>query len=121
MDDPSTEAVVTFVRQVEIFKKANLCPYINYIGVVGSLQPPVADTSAAKKRLEDRLAEFVGKGGELVKILPESTFFKNSVHFKNAVSNGGIAYIVMGNAAPEREVKERVIELADYVKKEMKL
>lgn len=122
MDDPSTEAVATFVRQVEIFKKANVCPYINYIGVVGSLQPPVADTGLAKQRLEDRLAEFVGDGGDrLVKILPETTFFKNSVHFKNAVSNGGIAYIVMGNAAPEREVKDRVIALATHVRTEMKL
>jgi cellulose biosynthesis protein BcsQ len=123
MDGPSGEAVITFVRQVENFKSAGLCPHIQYIGVVGSLQPPVGDIGPAMKRISDRLADFrqEATGRKLVDILDPTTFFPTSTHFRNAVSNGGIAYIVMKNSEGERDVKERIVALADHVRREMKL
>lgn len=120
LDDPSAEAVVTFVREVERFKKANICPYIRYIGVAGSMEPPVGSVEGAIKRLGDRLKEIEYANGSIA-MLPEETFLPRSVHFMNAVSKGGIAYLVMGNAQAERPVKERIAELADLVRKEMRL
>lgn len=120
LDDPSAEAVVTFVREVERFKKANICPYIKYIGVAGSMEPPVGSVEGAIKRLGDRLKEIEYAGGGIA-MLPEETFLPRSVHFMNAVSRGGIAYTVMGNAQAERPVKERIANLANFVRKEMKL
>lgn len=123
MDDPSNEAVVTFVRQVENFKKAQLCPYLKYVGVSGSLQPPVGIITGAMKRLDDRLNDVrdAGTGQKVVEILDPSMFFPTSTYFRNAVSNGGIAYIVMGNGAGAAPVKASIQALADHVRREMKL
>ena len=122
MDDPSAEAVVTFVRQVETFKTAGVCPFIQYIGVVGSLRRP-GKIDGALKRLTERLAEFQkpNGGGPLINVLPEEMYLPQSAHFANAVSEGGIAYIVMGNDAAERLVKDKINALAEYVRKVMKL
>lgn len=122
MDEPSSEAVITFVRQVEAFKKAKLCPYIQYIGVVGSLQPN-GNIDVTMQRLSDRLSDSIENGGAggVVKILSEDTFFPTSRFFRNAVTNGGIAYLCMGNSADEAKVKARIEALADHVAREMKL
>lgn len=121
LDDPSAEAVKTFVREVERFRKAKLCPYIKYIGIAGSMEPPVGNIEGALKRLKDRLQEVRSDGDPPVGILPENTFLPRSAHFMNAVSQGGIAYVVMGNAQAELAVKARIRALADLVKQEMKL
>lgn len=120
LDDPSTEAVVTFVREVERFKKANICPYIKYIGVAGSMEPPVGSVEGAIKRLGDRLKEIEYANGS-IGMLPEDTFLRRAAAFMNAVSNGGIAYIVMGNSQNDKSVKERIANLANFVRKEMRL
>ena len=123
MDDPSTEAVVTFVRQVENFRNANLCPNLRYIGVAGAKQPPVANIGGPMARLRTKLDDFrdTEVAQPLVKILPEETFFPNNIRFANAVSLGGIAYIVMGNAANDQPVRGSIEALADLVKTEMRL
>jgi cellulose biosynthesis protein BcsQ len=123
MDAPSTEAVVSFVRQVEAFKKGNLCPSIEYIGVAVSLQRPNVDIEFPLKDLEARLKEFQKPygGGDLVSILTKDTFLPLSTRFSNAVSEGGIAYTVMGNDEDDRKVKDKIKALADHVRKEMNL
>lgn len=123
MDDPSNEAVVSFVRQVETFKRAKICPYIEYIGVAVSLRRPNVDIELPLKRLEAKLKEFQkpNGGGALVSILAKDTFLPLSTRFSNAVSEGGIAYTVMGNDEDDKKVKANIIALADYVRKEMQL
>lgn len=123
MDLPSGEAVITFARQVQNFKGAGVCPHIKMVGVVGSLQPPVGDIAPAMMRINDRLNDVrdAETGRKVVDILDPKTFFPTSTHFRNAVSNGGIAYVAMGNSAGEREVKEKIIALADHLKREMNL
>lgn len=123
MDEPSTEAVVTFVRQVETFRKVNLCPYIKYVGVVGALKAGPDNIEAAQQRLKDRLGDPLENGGagSVVKLLPEKTYIPRSKYFRKAVSSGGIAYITMGNSADAKEVKDAIVALADHVKQEMKL
>ena len=123
MDLPSGEAVITFTRQVQNFKSAGVCPHIKFVGVVGSLQPPVGNIDPAMKRINDRLNDVRDgeTGKKVVEILDPQTFFPTSTHFRNAVSNGGIAYVVMGNDASERQVKEKIVALADHVKREMNL
>ena len=39
MDGLSTEAVSTFINEVENLKQGQLCPYIRYAGIVGSMTP----------------------------------------------------------------------------------
>lgn len=123
LDDPSAEAVVSFVRQIETFKTENICPYIEYLGVVGSIGLTTQNTQGPQERLSDRLNAPVNAGGagNATKLLPEKLFLQRSAHFSHAVGEGGIAYIVMRNSEDERKIKDRIRALADYIKEEMKL
>lgn len=123
LDDPSNEAVVTFVRNVENFKKAGLCPHIKYIGVVGSIGLTHEDTELSKQRLIDRLNDSWDKNGAngVTGLLPENTFLPRSKFFRNAVASGGIAYLTMGNSQEALGVKRAIHSLVDQVKREMRL
>ena len=123
MDEPSTEAVVTFAKQIETFRKADLCPYIKYIGVVGSLGLRTLNVDGVLQRLRDRLASIGDpqQPGSCLQILPKETFLYRSRYFQTAVSEGGIAYNNMGNAEAARQEKDTIVALADHVKQEMRL
>ena len=123
LDDPSAEAVVSFVRQIETFKNECICEYIEYLGVVGSIGLTTQNTKGPQKRLSDRLNAPVNAGGagNATQLLPEKLFLPRSAHFSHAVGEGGIAYIMMGNSEGERKIKDRIRALADYVKEAMKL
>ncbi len=121
LDDPSTEAVVTFVRQVETFRDAGICPNIKYIGISCSLRH-IGKFDAALRSLKARLAEIHNPNGAgpLVDVLPENTFLPQSVRFSNAVSQGGIAYAVMGNSSGAKVIKSKIKALAAIVQERMR-
>ena len=122
LDDPSTEAVVTFVQQVEAFRGAGICHNIKYIGVSCSLRH-TGNVDQPLDRLKDRLAEIHNPNsvGPLVDVLPENTFLPQSVRFSNAVSQGGIAYVVMGGSSGARVIKSKIKALAEFVRMRMSL
>lgn len=123
LDEPSNEAVVTFIRQVETFKSEGLCPYISYLGVVGSIGLTQENTAADQQKLSDRLNDIrEPNGGDVVtKLLPKQTFLPRSKYFRNAVAAGGIAYLTMGDSKEAKPVKDAIIALAEHVKEEMRL
>lgn len=57
MDQLSTEAVSTFVNDIEELKRGSLCPHLRYAGVVGSMLPSGTTIyyEAAVKSLTDEL------------------------------------------------------------------
>lgn len=123
LDEPSAEAVVTFVRQVETFRKAKLCPYIRHIGVVGSLNLTQQNTDGPKRRLSDRLRDSwdeYGCGG-VTNLLPENTYLPRSRFFRTAVAGGGIAYLSLGDSQEAKPIKDAIIALAEHVRKEMRI
>lgn len=117
MDDPSNEAVVGFVRNVENFKKAGLCPNIQYIGVVGSIGLTTENPGEAVQRLKDRLADPLERGGAggVTRLLDEEMFLPRSQYFRSAVGAGGIAYLTMGNSQQAQPVKRRIQTLSRHV------
>ena len=122
LDDPSAEAVVSFIRQTEQFRQSKICPEIDYIGVSCSLRHS-GNYGRPLERLKEKLTEFTkpNGGGALVEVLPESTFLRQSIKFAEAVSEGGIAYISLGNAQDERTVKDKIVALSNEVREKMRL
>ncbi len=57
MDQLSSEAVTTFINEVEALRAGGVCPHIRYIGVVGTMLPTGRTTyyQAAVKSLQDEL------------------------------------------------------------------
>ena len=121
LDDPSTEAVITFVRQVETFRSAGICPNIKYIGVSCSLRH-TGNVNASLMNLKDGLAKYTKTDGAdpLVEVLPETTFLPQSIRFSNAVGQGGIAYLVMGNSSGAKVIKSKIKALAEIVQCRMR-
>jgi chromosome partitioning protein len=120
LEEPSTEAVITFVQQVETFRKAGLCPHIKHIGVVATIVDPRTNTEGVKTRLKDALKDSLDTygGGGVTELLdceiPQSAKFRET-------SGKGITYLMMGNGADTQNLRTGVHALADVVKKEMKL
>ena len=60
LDKPSAEAVISFCEEVERLKKNNICPVLDYVGVVGERVSPNVDEIAernAKKMIADGLKQ----------------------------------------------------------------
>jgi chromosome partitioning protein len=120
LDEPSFEAVLTFVRQVETFREKGICPNIKYVGVVGTMLDSRQNSSAMEIELRDRLklSKELGGAGGAIDLLPRSTFIPDSVKFRDA-GGKGIAYLVMGDGQGTAAVKSAIRELADIVKGRM--
>jgi chromosome partitioning protein len=109
LDRTSAEAVVSFRDQVETLKRADICPHLKYMGVVGTMWRP--DRNAQRDALtflKDAL-----KNGPLG-ILDEEKFVRHSAALVNDASDG-IAHIVMPNNQDGREARRAIAELSGYV------
>jgi cellulose biosynthesis protein BcsQ len=110
LEEPSTEAVSTFVQQVEAFRDAGLCPHIRYVGVAPTMVTAQASTGGVKQRLRDALAN----SGAMVRLLdsevPQSTRFRESE---------GITYLTLGNAQNVQTLKTAIEDLATVVQEAM--
>jgi chromosome partitioning protein len=122
LDEPSSEAVVTFVRQVETFRDKGLCPKIKYVGVVATMVNGGENVNPIETQLGDRLAlnRKDGGAGDIIKLLPPSTYIPDSVTFRDA-GGRGIAYLSMGDAQNTKRVKGAIRELAAKVKEAVTL
>jgi chromosome partitioning protein len=116
LDETSTDAVVSFVRQVETFREGKLCPHIKHVGVVGTMTSDREDTTGVRERLRKQLNDI----GMVTDLLPVETFIPRSTRFR-AAGNKGIGYVVMGNGPTTVKVKAAVNKLAELVKNKMGL
>jgi hypothetical protein len=94
--------------------KANeICPALEYVGVVGMRVSPNVDEIAerdAKQMIADGLRQINFPTG----LLAEEHFVRKANAFLND-SDDGIAYLAMGDNMRQREIKEAMGNLADYV------
>jgi cellulose biosynthesis protein BcsQ len=114
-DRTSAEAVISLCEQIEILKAAGICPYLKYLGVVGtmwndnhSIQPP---TRALVQRLlrEENIA---------ADVIPQAKFVPYTTKLvKNA--DEGIAYLVMPEWKDRIEIRSAIASLAEYVANQM--
>lgn len=110
LDRPSSEAVVSFVEQVENLRSANICPHIKYLGVIPTRYRGTTPEQSARQKLVDDLRIRRLDAG----LLPDFTFIPQTVEFvRNAEE--GIAYFVMGNAASAQNAKEAIKNLSAYI------
>jgi chromosome partitioning protein len=113
LDQPSAEAVISFSEEVERLRANDICPVLKYVGVVGmrvSLNVNQIAEVAAKTMIRDALNQRNAPVG----LLPESHFVRRAAAFLNN-SDEGIAYLVMGNDQHQREIKDAMRDLAEYV------
>ena len=119
LDTASAEAVVAFAEEIEGLKKGGICPYIKYVGIVGtkvsSSLNRVAET-AAKTLISDALQDKKINLG----LLADHNFFRQSASLVNNADEG-IAYLVVGNNQAQQEVRDGVARLADYVARDIGL
>ena len=122
LDNPSAEAVVTFARQVETFRRAKLCPNIEYVGVVGTVVDGRQNLEPQRLNLTDRLGLNWDDGGVDAKIglLPIETEIPDNTVFRDAAGRGN-PYLTMGSAQNVMATKEAVQALAARVAIEMNL
>lgn len=113
LDKPCAEAVISFCEEVERLKKSEICPVLQYVGVVGVRVSPNVDEIAerdALKMIADGLKQMNFPSG----LLAKEDFVRRSTAFLND-SDDGIAYLVMGNNQRQREIRDAMGRLADYV------
>ena len=122
LDAPSTDAVVTFGRQIEILRRGGICPSIKYVGVVATMVRGNANYEPDRLALNDKLSQPWDAGGLDAKTtcLPPSVDIRESVAFGDAADRG-IAYHVLGNNQQDRLIKDQFRRLGHEVAVQMQL
>jgi cellulose biosynthesis protein BcsQ len=113
LDKPCAEAVVSFCEEIERLKKNDICPMLEYVGVVGVRVSPNVSEIAERDALTmigDGLRDMKFPSG----LLAEEHFVRKANALLND-SDDGIAYLAMGNNQRQREIKDAMGRLADYV------
>ena len=113
LDKPCAEAVISFCEEVERLKKNDICPMLDYVGVVGvRVSPNVSEIAErdALKMIADGLKDMKFPSGMLA---PEHFVRKANALLND--SDDGIAYLSMGNNQRQREIRDAMGRLADYV------
>ena len=113
LDRLCAEAVVTFCEEVERLRFKGVCPNLQYVGIVGMKVSPNVNLIAerdAKKMIGDALT----LRGSPTGLLPEAVFIRQSAAFLNN-SEEGIAYLAMGDGKRQKDLKDVIGSLADYV------
>lgn len=116
LDRPSAEAVGTLCGQIETLKKGDICPHLQYIGVVGTMLKANANYEPAKNLIQDALRQANIPTG----LLPPETFIRHTVAMVHDADEG-IAYLVMGNGEQHIAVRSAFEKLACYVADRMGL
>jgi cellulose biosynthesis protein BcsQ len=114
-DRTSAEAVVSLCGQIETLKRAGICTYLKYIGIVGTMwRPGRAAQTTAMTLVKDALA----KANGCIGILPEKTFVPHAAAVVNDAADG-IAYIAMPDNQDHQRVRAAIAELAEHVAGQM--
>ena len=122
MDLASAGAVNSFARQVETYKKKKMCPYIQHIGVVGSIANPVENFDQQIIDLKALLNSSWENGGVdgVVTVLDQNTFIPR---YKRIAENygRGIVYPTDGITNQDKKINEAIENLATIVRRKMNL
>ncbi len=122
MDLASAGAVNSFARQVETYKKKKMCPYIQHIGVVGSIANPVENFDQQIIDLKALLNSSWENGGVdgVVTVLDQNTFIPR---YKRIAENygRGIVYPTDGVTNQDIKINEAIENLATIVRRKMNL
>ena len=127
MDGASFTAVNSFTRQVEKYRQKNICPYIQHIGVVGSIVNPTGNYVEGLTVLQDMLNESWENGGVdgAVQVLNQDTFIPR---YKQIADNygKGIVYPVKEEGGEQQikaaqKINKAIEQLASIVKQKMGL
>lgn len=113
LDTPSSESVVAYCQEVETLKKAQVCPKLSYVGVVGTMVSSNVDRIAERdacQRIGDALREL----GLRIGLLDAQHFMRESAAFANDADQG-IAYLNMRNGESQRKIRVAMGSLAEYV------
>jgi chromosome partitioning protein len=115
LDRPSIEAVPQLLSQVETLKKRDICPHLQYLGVIASkYRGGLRAENAAEQRLADMLRDHAFNTG----LLPPDTFIpQTTVLVREA--DAGIAYFVLGTNQQEVQARDAIAALATYVAQHM--
>lgn len=119
LDTPSAEAVIAYCEEVETLKKEKICPKLSYVGIVGTMVSSNVDRQAERDARE-RIADALRKRNFPSGLLDTQHFMRESTAFVND-ANEGIAYLNMGNGAQQRQIREAMGSLAEYVAKQIGL
>lgn len=116
-DRTSAEAVASLCGQIETLKKNNICPYIKYIGVVGTMWRA---TAVAQQGAIIQVKDALNTQQIPTAILPTNTFIPHAAQLVNDADQG-IAYLVMPNWQDRQQIRDAIKELAIYVAGQMGL
>ena len=111
MDQLSTEAVTTFLVEVERLKNGNLCPYIKYGGVIGSMLP--GGNTQYYRPATNALRDQLKYAKIQVEVLPEACWIKDLPALGRAA--GQTIGILQGSANDKKEIREAFNPLVEEV------
>lgn len=120
LDKVSSNAVLSFINQIEILRDAKLCEHIKHLGVAGTVVDGQANYNVIEKELCDRLRQMRNVGGEPVELLPQETYLYKSRVFRQTAAQG-IAYVYGSRAAEFSHVWKGIETLGDRLKDQMGL
>lgn len=119
LDRVSSDAVVSFINQIEILRKARLCEHIKHLGVVGTVVDRAANYAVIENELRDKLGQVVGDGTP-IELLPAEAYLYKSAVFRQTADEG-IAYVYGSRAAQFSHIWSGIETLGDKIKDQMGL
>jgi len=120
LDKVSSDAVISFINQIEILRDAKLCEHLKHLGVAGTVVDSAVNYRAIEDALRDRLGQFNNSASGSIELLPPETYlYKNRVFRQTAEQ--GIAYVYGSRAAQHSHVWEGIETLGDRLKDQMGL
>jgi cellulose biosynthesis protein BcsQ len=116
MDKLSTEAVTTFLNEVETLKNAGLCPHLKYAGIVGTM---LNRQAKAHEPVARSLRDQIQEAGIAIDLLDEKTWIPDLIAI-NRTAGDSLAYFAATPAEDRRKVQEAFRNLGDEVAERMK-
>jgi cellulose biosynthesis protein BcsQ len=114
-DRTSAEAVVSLCEQIEILKRAGVCPYLKYLGVVGTMWQENHSIQQQTRAFVQQLLQEANIG---IGVLPSANFVPHTTKLvKNA--DEGIAYLAMPQWQDHMEIRNTIGGLAQHVANQM--
>jgi chromosome partitioning protein len=111
LDKPSGESVSSFCEQLNLMQRANLCPYLKYVGIVatrfnGQLRSNDANITWVEDLIRSR--------GHRCGFLPPATFIPQTVKLVRSTEDG-IAYFGLPNDRSTSSVRKAIGALSRHI------
>ena len=113
MDQLSTEAVTTFVNEVEGLRKANVCANIRHIGIVGTMLP--SGRTVYFRPAVNNLRDEIRVKSLPSPLLDESTWISDNPAIGRAA--GLTIGVLQGDPADRRKIREELAPLVAEIER----